>query len=385
MSTPIQASLDSGQTYIATTANPFPSGLLEPLGAKGGLSTNLGQAVSFFRRRRQHPYAQRWSFGFQQLLPGQFMAEASYVGNRNTRLEVSRNYNAVPAQYLSRSPVRDQQTINYLAQSFPSPLYGTNPIYGTNISRSGLLVPYPHFSGVSATEPVGYSWYHSLQMRGEKRFSRGYSFQLSYTWSKLMEAASFLNASDPLPYESLSSLDRTHRLAASWIWELPFGRGRRFGGNLPGPVNFVAGGWQLSGAVQRQSGPPLAWGDVWTLFTGNPEDVKLPKSQRSVDRWFNVNAGFNRNSAQQLASNIRVSPIYFSDLRADGQARWDFAAIKSFKIVEQVRLQFRAEVVNAWNHPNLMTPVMTPTSSTFGMITSQDATRSWIMSLWLRF
>jgi len=137
--------------------------------------------------------------------------------------------------------------------------------------------------------------------------------------------------------------------------------------------------------VQRQSGPPLAWGDVWTLFTGNPEDVRLPKSQRSVDRWFNVDAGFNRNSAQQLASNIRVSPLMFSDLRADGQARWDFAAIKSFKIVEEVTLQFRAEVVNAWNHPNLMTPVMTPTSSTFGMITSQDATRSWIMSLWLKF
>ncbi|MEK7405270.1 MAG: carboxypeptidase regulatory-like domain-containing protein [Acidobacteriota bacterium] len=385
MSTPIQASLDSGQTYIARTADPFPNGLLEPFGAKGGLATNLGQSVSFFANKRTHPYAQRWSFGFQQLLPGQFLAEASYVGNRGTRLPVTRNLNFVPAQYLSRSPVRDQKTIDYLSQQFPSPLFGTNPIYGRNISRAGLLLPYPQFGGVNVTEPIGYSWYHSLQVRSEKRFSHGWTFQMSYTWSKTMEATGFMNASDPMPYESLSAQDRTHRLVGSWIWELPFGRGRRFGGTMPRALDFVAGGWQINGMVQRQSGPPLDWGDVWTLFTGNPDDVRLPKNQRSVDRWFNIDAGFNRNSAQQLGSNIRVSPWRFNRLGADGQARWDFAAIKSFKLVEKATLQFRAEVVNAWNHPNVYAPTTSPTSSTFGMIFGQDHTRSWIMSLWLKF
>ncbi|MBI4874878.1 MAG: TonB-dependent receptor [Acidobacteria bacterium] len=385
LSTPIQASLDSGLTYVATNRNPFPQGLLEPLGAKGGLATNLGQSVSFFADKRKHPYSQRWSGGFQQLLPGQFLAEASYVGSRGTRLQVGRNLNFLPAQYLSRLPVRDQTTINYLSQSFPNPLYGTNPIYGTNISRSGLLLPYPQFGGVSVTEPIGYSWYHSLQVRGEKRFSRGYTFQLSYTWAKQMDATSFLNASDPRPYETLSDQDRPHRLVVSWIWELPFGRGRRFGGTLPRPVDFVAGGWQLSGMTQRQSGPPLDWGDVWTLFTGNPDSVKLPKSQRSVDRWFNINAGFNGNSAQQLASHIRVSPWRFSNLRADGQARWDFAIRKDFKVTEKVKMQFQAEVVNAWNHPNLYAPTTSPTSSTFGAIFGQDHTRSWIMSAWVKF
>jgi len=385
MSTPIQASLDNGQTYIATTADPFPSGLLEPLGAKGGLSTNLGQSVSFFAGKRRHAYAQRWSFGFQQMLPGQFLAEASYVGNRGTRLPVTRNLNFLPAQYLSRSPVRDQRTIDFLSQVFPSPLFGTNPIYGRNISRSGLLMPYPQFGSVNVSQPIGYSWYHSLQVRSEKRFSRGWTFQMSYTWSKMMEATGFLNASDPRPYETLSAQDRMHRLVGSWIWELPFGRGRRFGGNMPRALNFVAGGWQINGMVQRQSGPPLDWGDIWTLFTGNPDSIKLPKNQRSVDRWFNTDAGFNRNSVQQLGSNIRVSPWRFSKLRADGQARWDFAAIKSFRIVERVTMQFRAETVNAWNHPNLYAPVTSPTASTFGMITDHDHTRSWIMSLWLKF
>ncbi|MEK7405262.1 MAG: TonB-dependent receptor [Acidobacteriota bacterium] len=385
MSTPIQASLDSGLTYIATPADPFPAGLLEPLGAKDGLATNLGQSVSFFPRERKHPYAQRWSVSVQQLLPGEFLAEAAYVGNRSSRIGVFRNFNALPGQYLSRSPVRDQQAINFLSQQFPSPLYGINPIYGRNISRSGLLVPYPQFGGVSMTEPIGFSWYHSLQLRGEKRFSRGYTFQLAYTWSKTMAATSFLNASDPVPYESISPEDRTHRLVLSWIWELPFGRGRRFGATLPKAVDFFAGGWQFNGMVQRQSGPPLDWGDVWTLFTGNPDDVKLPKNRRSVDRWFNIDAGFNRNSAQQLASNIRASAPRFGGLRADGQARWDFGLIKSFPITEKLKAQFRAEAINAWNHPNLKMPSTSPTASTFGMITAQDPPRKWQFALKLMF
>jgi hypothetical protein len=154
---------------------------------------------------------------------------------------------------------------------------------------------------------------------------------------------------------------------------------------MPRAVDFLLGGWQLNGVVQRQSGPPLAFGDVWTLFTGNPDDVKLPKDQRSPDRWFNVNAGFNRNSAQALASNIRVSPLRFSGIRGDGQARWDFSAIKNFVIHEDVRMQYRAESINAFNHPNLFAPNTNPTSSAFGTVTNQDVPRLWQMSLTLKF
>ncbi len=383
--TPVQVSLDSGVTYRASTANPFPTGLIEPLGAAGGLSTNLGQALSFYAKNRKNPYNQRWSFGIQHLLPKQLKAEVTYVGNRGTRLQVSRYLNSLPAQYRSTSLTRDAATINYLTQSFRNPFYGTNPIFGTTISRSSLLVPYPHFGSITVAEPIGYSWYHALQAGVEKRFSKGYMVMFNYTFSRSMDATGFLNTSDPMPYEALSTNDRPHRVVASGIWELPFGRKRRFGADMPAVLNFFAGGWQLNGVMQRQSGPALAWGDVWTLFTGNPDDVKLSKSQRSVDRWFNINAGFNRVSTQQLSSNIRYSPWRFSDLRADGQARWDFSIFKNFLIRELVTAQFRAEVVNAWNHPNLMAPDMTPTSSTFGMITSQDATRTWVMSLKLSF
>ena len=383
--TPIQASLDSGLTFVATNANPLPSGLLPPRGAEGGLSTNLGQSVTFYPVHRKRAYVQRWSMGLQQQVAGVFLLEATYVGNRGTRLGINHQLDNTPAQYLSTSPVRDAATINFLSQTFPNPFFGTAPIYTANISRANLLRPWPQFTGVSVEEPVGYSWYHALQTRIEKRFSRGYTLQLSYTWSKTMQATEFLNPTDLRPYESLGDLDRTHHLVVTGIWDMPFGRGRKIGNTWSRPLDLLLGGWQLNGVVQRQSGPPLGFGDVWTLFTGNPDSVKLSKEQRSVDRWFNVDAGFNRNSAQALASNIRVSPLRFGGIRGDGQARWDFSLIKSFVIHEEVRMQYRAECINAWNHPNLFTPNTTPTSAAFGTITGQDVPRLWQMSLTLRF
>jgi hypothetical protein len=383
--TPIQATLDSGLNFVATTANPLPTGLLAPLGAAGGLATNLGQSVTFYPRERKRPYIQRWSLGVQQEILGQFLVEASYVGNRGTRLGINHQLDNTPAQYLSTSPTRDVATINFLSQSFPNPFFGTAPIYTSNTTRAALLRPWPQFTGVSVEQPIGYSWYHALQARMEKRFSLGYTMQLSYTYSKAMQATEFLNNTDLVPYRSISDLDRTHHLVVTGIWDLPFGRARRFGTKMPRALDFLAGGWQLNGVVQRQSGPPLGFGDVWTLFTGNPSNVVLPKDQRSPDRWFNVDAGFNRNSAQALANDVRVSPLRFGGIRADGQARWDFSLIKGFVIHEQVQMQYRAECINAFNHPNLFTPNTTPTSSAFGTITSQDVPRLWQMSLTLKF
>jgi hypothetical protein len=113
-STPIQASLDNGLTYIATNANPFPNGLIQPPGPAGGLRTNLGQGISFYSYDLKHPYSQRWSFGAQHLLPGSWLVDVSYAGNKGVRLPVSRSLNDTPARYLSTKPTRDLETINCL-------------------------------------------------------------------------------------------------------------------------------------------------------------------------------------------------------------------------------------------------------------------------------
>lgn len=382
-STPIQASLDSGLTYVATLANPFPNGLQQPLRAAGGLKTNLGQGLSFFPSKRLNPYAQRWSFGVQRELPMLFLFEATYVGNRGVRLNTNRNWNAMPNSWLSTSPVRDQERINFLAQTFPNPFQGTDPIFGANTSRSQMLRPYPQFNDITGNDPTGYAWYHSMQVRVERRFNRGFTYQLSYTWAKSMEAVDFMNAGDAAPVEVISGGDRPHRLTSSGIWELPFGKGRAWGSNWHPVAEFTLGGWQLGGVWQHQSGAPLGFGN--RIFNGSLNDIVLPKDQRSVNQWFNVNAGFNRIAAQQLGSNLRTFPLRFSGVRGPNQDRWDFSLIKNFKIKERFNTQFRAETFNAWNHPSLSDPNTDPTSGSFGVITGQDATRSWQFALVVKF
>jgi hypothetical protein len=382
-STPIEASSDNGLTFKATLADPLPAGLLAPLGAAGGMTTALNSNINYFASDRLQPYAQRWSFGLQQELKGGWVAEASYVGNRGTRLGVSRNINSTPLQYLSTAPLRDQAAITYLGASFPSPFYGLDPLYtSTTISREQMLKPYPHFGNVTYQDPVGYSWFHSMQSRIEKRMAHGFTLQVSYTWSKAMEATSFLNGADPMPYESLGDIDRAHRIVGSGIWELPVGKGRKFGSQMPKMLEFFAGGWQLSGAMQRQSGQPIGWGQM--IIVGDSTQIALPSGQRNADRWFNTDV-FSKNSAVQLASNVRTFPLRFSNIRLDSQRRWDFSLNKSFRINERARVRFRADTFNALNEPVLRGPNTTATSSAFGTITAQEPPRSFQFSLQMVF
>src|ERR1043166_9136049 len=215
-------------------------------------------------------------------------------------MRVSKDYDPVPAQYLSTSPFRDQAAIDFLAQTVTNPMAGLLPKTSMNnptIARSQLLRPYPQYSGLSTNENIGYAWYHSLQARIEKRFAQGLNAVMSYTWSKTMEAAGNLNSTDTRLEEVISTQDRTHRLAVTWLYELPFGKGKRLL-SANAALSKVVGGWQVQGIYTAQSGAALGFGNA--IFQGDLHNIPLPKDQRNVDRWFNTNAGFNRVSAQQL-------------------------------------------------------------------------------------
>ena len=368
--TPIIASFDNGLTYSVTNANPFPSGLLAPLGAAGGLTTNLGQALSVYPLDRVLPYAQRWSFGVQRQLPGQILLEVTYVGNKGIRLPVSRELNSTDPKYLSTSPERDQKTIDSLSQRFANPFAGINKIYASTITRADLLRPYPEFGSIREADANGSSWYHGMQSRVERRMARGYTFQAAYTWSKSMDATQYLNDSDPSPARAIGQFDRTHIAVVSAIWELPFGRGRAYGSKMSRPLNFIAGGWQLNSIYHWQSGTPLSFGNV--ILRGSLKDVPLSGDIRSVDRWFNVDL-FERATARQLQSNIRTFPLRFGNIRGDAQTKLDLSAIKMFDVTERIRLQFRAEAFNALNHVNFNAPNTTVTGSAFGTVTGQGS------------
>jgi len=366
-------SLDGGLTFVATLANPFPDGIQEPLGATLGTMTYVGQGITFFDIKPLTSYMQRWQLSIQRELPHRIVLDAGYVGNRGTKIETSRNLDAFPVQLLSRTGERDQPVIDYFSANLPNPYYPLLPgtgRAGTLISRAALVTAYPHFTSLSTTNSEGYSWYHSLQVKADKRFWRGHTVQVAYTWSKFMEATGFLNDGDPVPAKCISDEDRPHRLSLSWIWELPLGRGRNLLANTNPVLSAFVSGWQVQGLYTAQAGQALGFGNV--IFRGNLKDIVLPDGQRTPDRWFNIDAGFERDSKKQLGYAARVMSFRFSSIRGDGMNNWDLSVIKDTRIREGMKVQFRAEFLNAFNHVMFSNPNTSVTSTAFGTITSQE-------------
>src|SRR6185295_3554916 len=116
----------------------------------------------------------------------------------------------------------------------------------------------------------------------------------------------------------------------SGIYELPFGRGKALLGDSNSVVSRIVGGWQIAGLYTYQSGPAIGnWGNV--IFNGKLGDVTLPRDQQRVEKWFNT-AGFERDPAKQLVSNVRTFPFRFGFLRADNISNFDLSMIKNTKI-----------------------------------------------------
>ncbi len=362
-------SLNNGQTFVAGTASPYPSGIDRPLGASQGLMTFAGQGVGYFNSNLLTPYAFRWQFSLQRELLKDMALEAAYVGASSENLRIGRAMNPVPREYLSNSLTRDQTAINFLAQQFQNPFFPLLPntnLAATTVARSQLLRPYPQYTGIAVINNDGYSNYHSLQTRLEKRFSASYTVMAAYTWSKFMEGTGYLNEVDAVPEYVVSDQDRTHRLVLSGIWEFPFGKGKRFAGSAKGLAEKLIGGWQAQGIFQGQSGAPLGFGNA--IFLGDLKAVPIPKNQRSIYRWFNTAAGFELAPGRQLGSNIRYMPSRFTGIRSDGINNWDLSVIKNTYFNERIYLQFRAEFLNAFNHTQFSPPNTNPSSTAFGTV-----------------
>ena len=372
-STNVIPTKDSGLSFYATLSNPFPDGILEPAGASAGLLTDAGNSITFFSPSPVASYNQRWQASIQRQIGRGNVVEVAYVGNRSTKLEISRDLNVVGNNLLSRSPFFDQERVNYLSANIANPfrgIPGVNGATGTNntITREALLKPFPQFTAVNTEAYQGYSWYHSLQMRATRRFSSSLGLNASYTWAKNMLANGFLNPADDVPYRSLSAADRKHRITLAAIYQLPFGKRGKWLRQAPRAVEALVGGWQLSTIYIYQSGAPLTWGDA--VFFGNPDDIH--NGARTVEQWFNTGAGFTRNTATRPASfHYRSWPFRFSDVRGSAMNNVDLSINKRWKNGERgPEIQFRAEALNAFNHPLFANPVTDQFSTSFGQITA---------------
>jgi hypothetical protein len=182
-----------------------------------------------------------------------------------------------------------------------------------------------------------------------------------------MLAQSFLNPADDLPYETLSGADRPFRITGSVMYQLPFGRRGSLFRSAPRVVDAAIGGWQFSVIYLFQSGQPLAWADV--IFLGNPEDIA--KGDRSVNRWFNTEAGFTKASSTRPSYHYRTWPFYFGNLRRDRMQNYDMSVNKRFRLNERgMEVQVRGEALNALNHAQFAGPQMDQFNAAFGQITA---------------
>ena len=388
-SIPVVPSPDNGLTFRANLFDPFPDGLPAPPGSSEGLATFMGRGIGFVPLHRENAQSQRWDVDIQRELPGRWLLEAAYVGNSGYNLTVGADLNPVPRQFLSTKPIRDDANIGFLTAQVTNPFQGLAPFTDLNkptVQRQQLLKPFPQFTGVSGQRNDGSSIYHSGQLRAEKRFTQGYTLLISYTWSKLLQQDSLLNATDTQFEKRISSDDATHRVVISGIWELPFGRGRKWGANWRGTLNQVLGGWQTGVIYHAQSGRPIGLGNH--VYFGDPGQLRATVTGAALDNTFPTSGFYFSDAAVEtnglvdpakqrsdnrikLSDNIRYLPSRIPGFRGQGLDLWDISLIKKFSIREGMQLQLRAEFLNATNHPEFNNPNTDPTSADFSKVTSQ--------------
>lgn len=224
-----------------------------------------------------------------------------------------------------------------------------------------LLAPYPQFTAVSLQRNTGGdSYYHSLQTSVNKRFSAGLTFQFAYTWSRLLEKLRFIEPSDPEPSRMTGEFDNPHRVSAGIIFELPFGRGKRFQTDS-GVLDKIIGGWQWNAMYIYQTGQAIFLPAA--LATGVSPRLDNP----TIERWFNTDA-----MRVLPAFTARRIPFMWNDLRAPSINNWDMSFVKNTSVYrERVRLQLRGEMINAFNRVWFGGLDTNPTSPNYGRLNSQ--------------
>ncbi|HMD70480.1 MAG TPA: carboxypeptidase regulatory-like domain-containing protein [Bryobacteraceae bacterium] len=355
-------------TPATTLSNPFPNGIQQPVGNAQGINTYLGQSITFSNPHLLNQYGIRWNLDVQRQLTPDTTLEAAYIGNHAIHLTTSFNNDALPVQYLSTQPFRDNATITALGATVANPFSGLLPgqtLNGTTTAVSSLLTPYPEFSGITQSNMNnGRSYFHQLAVKLEKRLSNGLQFFTNFSYSRLMSETTILNAGSLALAKQVASDDRPIYVSVSAIYDLPAGKGRPYLANTNRVAMFLLGNWQAGLSYTYFPCAPLGFGNVF--YWGGPLHYNASNPNGAT---FDTTQ-FITASAQQLSNNFRTFPSNFSNLRIDSMNNFNVNLSKMFVIHEDVKLQFRAESYNAANRPLFESPNMTVTATTFGMITS---------------
>lgn len=344
-------------------ATTLSSGALnDSFGARVG---GGGATVTYYERDRPTGYSQQFNLGVQHQLPGTILVEVTYLGN------------------LSRKLPNQSITLN---QIVPSRVLTTGAVQANR--------PYPQFTNVSILyPPSGVSNYHAGFIRAEKRFSAGLNFLTTYTYAKFLTDTDdgaggrlgdgdfysdyYNRQNDYGP----SANDIRHRFTISSVFELPFGKGKPFlSDNLAGKI---FGGFSLGVLGTIQTGPPFTvatqTNNTFAFSAGAQRadligDPNLPRGERTPQRFFNT-------AAFAQPANGRFGTSGKGIVRGDGIVNFDLSLLRNFSFTETVRLQLRAEALNAFNHTNFFLPGNTFGATDFGIVSSAREARRFQLGI----
>ena len=377
----------AGTVPTVALQNPFPSGLVQVSGNSQRTLAGVGTNISYVDQNSTAPRVQQYSVDFQRELPNSQSISISYTGSRGDNLglggsnDVGVNINQVDPKYMSLGAA--------LNASVPNPFFGNanaGPLATqATVTRAQLLRPYPQFGNILARHVLeGKSRYNAAVVEWTKRMAHGWGGRVSYTYSVLKDnlvgEGNFYSAGgfNPLnnynyipgsPYYnpdadySYSILDVPHRLIIAPVFELPFGKGKKYGANSSA-TNAILGDWTIAPVMNIQSGFPLEvqQGDNTGLFgavqrpnlvsgatlatSGSYED-RLASADHPTATWINP-AAFTPAPAFTYGN----APRTITDLRSPTQANMDAVFAKGFRFGSHTA-QIKIEMLNLFNRVNV--------------------------------
>ena len=301
----------------------------------------------------RNPMVQKWNFAVQRELPGQMALEVSYVGNHSSHQLLQPDTNAC------------------------GNLYTTNTSINCDSLRQTAI------GSVSGTATFGFGNYHGMTTKLEKRLSNGLQFMTSYTYGHaLANSGTTLSGSSGFGYLDNTNIsssyataawDIRHNFTTAFNYDIPYGRGRKYGANVNAVVNALVGGWAANGILSLRTGQPFTvnsngcigvWNRCQPILVAGKDPNAAPANGRNPGQWFDTSNFLAPNNSYP-GGNLGLQSNYGPPTRT-----LDFSLFKSFLFTEQMGLQFRAEALNLGNTPQFGLPNVNRQDAAFGQVTS---------------
>ncbi len=382
--TPLVTSLDDGRTPLNNIlSNPFPQGIATPAGAGLGAATFVGRDFNIWTPNFKLPSIDQYSFGFQFQVSKGSVLDFSYIGSRTNNYETEIARNLPSAQFMRQCDALQGGNPQFCNEQVANPFQGVEAFRGTNfftantISRFQANRPFPQFAGNMTQQGLndGKISYHSLQVNYNVRVG-GLVLISNYTWSRMLETWGFTDPFNRVPQKSLYFNDRPHVFKLTGIYDLPFGRGKKFASGISNLADKFVGGWKITSFFQWASGEPADYpANVLPLRDSFVRDINWNAQQ--VRGWGNCVARQNDDRSitpmpYSVASGCgtdlskydwlwvanfsngqgvpgRQTPTRIGQLRKHRVPTLDASILKTVRFKESLRAEFGVEAFNAIN------------------------------------